>query len=124
MARPANTHDNSTVRTYLIDAIQLDDELHYGLSGWLDDVLTGAGRLNGSLSSNTLPISKGVILNLLLSHDTITAETVKASLSRRRIALEDAMISDRYARHVASVTVAASKSIQYHKERKQRSYTV
>jgi len=116
MARPTNTHDNSTVRTYLLEAIQLEDDLHYGLSGWLDDVLTGAGRLNGSLSSNTLPVSKGIILNLLLAHDVITAEAVKASLSRKRIALEEEMISDRYARHVASVIVAASKSIQYHRE--------
>ncbi len=60
MARPAQSHDNTEVRQYLIDKLQMDYGFRYELPGWLDDVLTGAGRLNGSLRSNTKPVSKRV----------------------------------------------------------------
>ncbi|EFW9130975.1 hypothetical protein E5Q14_21715 [Shigella flexneri] len=48
MARPVQSHDNTEVRQYLIDKLQMDYGFRYELPGWLDDVLTGAGRLNGS----------------------------------------------------------------------------
>ncbi|ECB2759359.1 TPA: hypothetical protein ACJG17_004673, partial [Salmonella enterica subsp. enterica serovar Bareilly] len=76
MARPAQSHDNTEVRQYLIDKLQMDYGFRYELPGWLDDVLTGAGRLNGSLRSNTKPVSKRVILSMLMAHDIITAEAI------------------------------------------------
>ena len=117
MARPAQSHDNTEVRQYLIDKLQMDYGFRYELPGWLDDVLTGAGRLNGSLGSNTKPVSKYVILTQLMSHDVITVEAVRTSISRKKMALEGKMISERYARHVASVVAAASKSIEVYKLR-------
>ncbi|WP_152062474.1 hypothetical protein, partial [Shigella flexneri] len=101
MARPVQSHDNTEVRQYLIDKLQMDYGFRYELPGWLDDVLTGAGRLNGSLGSNTKPVSKYVILTQLMSHDVITVEAVRTSISRKKMALEGKMISERYARHVA-----------------------
>ncbi|HDL7912697.1 TPA: hypothetical protein PXP81_004383 [Yersinia enterocolitica] len=115
MARPAQSHDNTEVRQYLIDKLQMDYGFRYELPGWLDDVLTGAGRLNGSLRSNTKPVSKRVILSMLMAHDIITAEAIRYSLSHRKMALEGTMISERYARHVASVVAAASRSIQHYR---------
>ena len=103
MARPVQSHDNTEVRQYLIELLQMDYGCRYDIPGWLDDVLTGAGRLNGSLGSNTKPVSKYVILTQLMSHDAITAEAVRTSISRKKMALEGTMISERYARHVASV---------------------
>lgn len=113
MARPAQSHDNTDVRNYLIDVLQMDYGCRYNLPGWLDDILTGAGRLNGSLGSNTKPVSKYVILTQLMSHDAITAEAIRSSLSQKKMALEGTMISERYARHVASVVAAASTGIQH-----------
>ena len=117
MARPVQSHDNTEVRQYLIELLQMDYGCRYDIPGWLDDVLTGAGRLNGSLGSNTKPVSKYVILTQLMSHDAITAEAVRTSISRKKMALEGTMISERYARHVASVVTAASRSIEFCKLR-------
>lgn len=47
MARPIATHDNTFTKAYLQqhcgDLLSFDGQ--GDLSGWLDDVLTGAGRL-------------------------------------------------------------------------------
>lgn len=37
MARPAQSHDNTEVRQYLIDKLQMDYGFRYELPGWLDD---------------------------------------------------------------------------------------
>ncbi|EMX7277108.1 hypothetical protein [Salmonella enterica] len=94
MARPAQSHDNTEVRQYLIDKLQMDYGFRYELPGWLDDVITGAGRLNGSLGSNTKPVSKYVILTQLMSHDVITVEAVRTSISRKKMARHCCKVSD------------------------------
>ncbi|BEC79889.1 hypothetical protein VEE59_22110 [Escherichia coli] len=76
--------------------------------------LTGAGRLSESMASNTKPVSPYLILTQLLTHDTLTVSAVQESLSRKRTALGEPMVSTRYARYVYSTVVSASKSVQYH----------
>lgn len=119
MARPISTHNNSFTKSYLQehcgDLLSLDGQ--GGLGGWLDDVLTGAGRLSESSANNTKPISPYLILTQLLTHDTLTASAVQASLSRKRIALGEPMVSMRYARYVYAAVVSASKSVQHHVNR-------
>lgn len=71
MARPIATHDNTFTKAYLQqhcgDLLPFDGQ--GDLSGWLDDVLTGAGRLSESMASNTKPVSPYLILTQLLTHD-------------------------------------------------------
>ncbi|EFW2121520.1 hypothetical protein DLW44_18580 [Shigella flexneri] len=115
MARPIATHDNTFTKAYLQhcgDLLSFDGQ--GDLSGWLDDVLTGAGRLNESMASNTKPVSPYLILTQLLTHDTLTVSAVQESLSRKRVALGEPMVSTRYARYVYATVVSASKSVQYH----------
>lgn len=89
MARPIATHDNTFTKAYLQqhcgDLLSFDGQ--GDLSGWLDDVLTGAGRLNESMASNTKPVSPYLILTQLLTHDTLTVSAVQESLSRKRVNL-------------------------------------
>ncbi|MCV5784808.1 hypothetical protein OFN20_28415, partial [Escherichia coli] len=49
-----------------------------------------------------------------LTHDTLTVSAVQESLSRKRVALGEPMVSTRYARYVYAAVVSASKSVQYH----------
>ncbi|MEQ5542826.1 hypothetical protein [Escherichia coli] len=113
MARPIATHDNTFTKAYLQqhcgDLLSFDGQ--GDLSGWLDDILTGAGRLGESMASNTKPVSPYL---QLLTHDTLTVSAVQESLSRKRIALGEPMVSTRYARYVYAAVVSASKSVQYH----------
>lgn len=113
MARPIATHDNTFTKAYLQqhcgDLLSFDGQ--GDLSGWLDDVLTGAGRLSESMASNTKPVSPYLILTQLLTHDTLTVSAVQESLSRKRVALGEPMVSTRY---VYAAVVSASKSVQYH----------
>ncbi|EFA4471533.1 hypothetical protein E0396_02825 [Escherichia coli] len=116
MARPIATHDNTFTKAYLQqhcgDLLSFDGQ--GDLSGWLDDVLTGAGRLSESMASNTKPVSPYLILTQLLTHDTLTVSAVQESLSRKRVTLGEPMVSTRYARYVYAAVVSASKSVQYH----------
>lgn len=119
MARPIATHDNTFTKAYLQqhcgDLLSFDPFDGQGdLSGWLDDILTGAGRLSESMASNTKPVSPYLILTQLLTHDTLTVSAVRESLSRKRVALGEPMVSTRYARYVYAAVVSASKSVQYH----------
>ncbi|HHZ5441267.1 TPA: hypothetical protein ACWKPF_002261, partial [Escherichia coli] len=87
MARPIATHDNTFTKAYLQQhcGYLLSFDGQGDLSGWLDDVLTGAGRLNESMTSNTKPVSPYLILTQLLTHDTLTVSAVQESLSRKRV---------------------------------------
>lgn len=118
MARPIATHDNTFTKEYLQehcgDLLSFDGQ--GGIGGWLDDILTGAGRLNASLASTAKPISPYIILTQLLTHDTLTVSAVQASLSRKRLALGEHMVSTRYARYVYAAVASASKSVQHYVE--------
>lgn len=118
MARPICIHDNRLVRKWLLDNQEFSEATFSSptgvRSGWLDDVLTGAGRLNGSPSDNTKPVSPHVIYPQLLTHDTITTKAVREFLSCKRIVSGESMVSERYARYVTACVVSASKSIEYY----------
>lgn len=118
MARPIATHDNTFTKAYLQqhcgDLLSFDEQ--GSVNGWLDDILTGAGRLNASLASTAKPISPYLILTQLLTHDTLTVSAIQASLSRKRLALGEPMISTRYARYVYAAVASASKSVQHYVE--------
>lgn len=121
MARPIATHDNTFTKAYLQqhcgDLLSFDPfDGQGGIGGWLDDILTGAGRLNASLASTAKPISPYLILTQLLTHDTLTVSAIQASLSRKRLALGEPMVSTRYARYVYAAVASASKSVQHYVE--------
>ena len=106
MARPANSHDNSLVRDYLITQIQTEgaDPL-----GWLEDLLNGPERPSMGILK---PVSAFIVLRQLLAHKVITAKAVRASLSRQKLVDDGEMVNKRYALHVAAVTTSVSKTIE------------
>ncbi|WP_113625473.1 hypothetical protein [Pectobacterium peruviense] len=121
MARPARSHDNSSVRQWLIDNQDIDIPAEHNTEystgsrlRWIDDVLTGSGRLCESLNANTKPISPAIIYLQLLAHDNITTKVVQEFLSRKRIAFGEHMVSRRYASYVTTCVISASKSVEYH----------
>jgi len=110
MARPVKSHDNTLVRDHLINAIQTEgaDPL-----GWLEDLLNGPERPAAGILK---PVSTFIVLRQLLAHKVITAEAVRASLSRQKLVDEGELVNKRYALHVAAVTTSVSKTIERHIE--------
>lgn len=119
MARPKLQHDNQFTKTYLHAKGLAELALPGGpsLSNWLDDILTGAGRLCESANNNTKAVSPYVILVQLLTHDVITVEAVRRSISRKRLAIDGVLVSERYARYVTNVVISASKSVEFHSQK-------
>lgn len=106
--------DNSRVREWLL----VNEILSVGdFPDWLDDVITGAARLNGSEFNTTKPTSRGVILSMLLCHDVLSTDTIRATLSRKNEAIYGKPVTIRYAQLVKSRVTSASKSIEYFLEK-------
>lgn len=116
MARPIATHDNTFTKAYLQqhcgDLLSFDGQGDL-VAGWMISLLVLV-TLGESMASNTKPVSPYLILTQLLTHDTLTVSAVQESLSRKRVALGEPMVSTRYARYVYAAVVSASKSVQYH----------
>ncbi|WP_048781307.1 MULTISPECIES: hypothetical protein [Pantoea] len=108
MARPANAHDNTLVRDFLITQIQTEgaDPL-----GWLEYLLNGPERPTESINK---PVSAFIVLRQLLAHKVITAKAVRTSLSRQKMVEEGELVNKRYALHVAAVIASVSKTVERH----------
>ncbi|WP_413492856.1 hypothetical protein [Morganella psychrotolerans] len=112
MARPPRIHDNTVLYNWLNN--NLDGTGSEQLPVFLDDILTGAGRLSESIKANTRPINPYVLLRLLKSLPEITAATVRTSISRRRIVFGESEVSVRYAQTVTACLISASKSLVHY----------
>ncbi|WP_074401149.1 hypothetical protein [Morganella psychrotolerans] len=112
MARPPRVHDNTVVYDWLND--NLDMLCSEPLPAYLDDILTGAGRLSESIKANTRPISPYVLLRLLKSLPEITTATVRTSISRLRTVFGENEVSVRYAQTVTACLISASKSLVHY----------
>lgn len=83
------------------------------LNPWVDDVLTGAGRL----STGNSRVSGEMIFALLKGVYYITTSQIKSFLNRKRIVSGEFVDSDRYCQWLSTCMVSAIKSLDYHTER-------
>ncbi|ELI5583701.1 hypothetical protein MLN87_07450 [Escherichia coli] len=83
----------------------LDHDLPY----WLDDVLTGASRSQGSSK-----ISPMMLLTLLTVYDSITTDEIKTFLNRKREAIEGRSVtSESYLREIRKALTCAINAIEH-----------
>lgn len=94
-------------RESLVDASYSD------LNPWVDDVLTGAGRL----STGNSKVSGEFIFALLRGVPTITTPEIKSFINRKRVISGDYINDDSYCQWLARCMVSAMKSLDYHIER-------
>ncbi|MDZ4290987.1 MAG: hypothetical protein U1C47_03590 [Hydrogenophaga sp.] len=116
--RPPKTHDNSRVQAALtpwfiyagsgVEDHGTGDDRPQSLTGmsWLDDILTGASRMQTEGQKSTRPLDRGVILRALLRCKTIDPTSVAEAIGRGHGRAQ----TDRYtaAARVASKGVAAA----------------
>lgn len=94
----------------------LSDVSYSDLNQWVDDILTGAGRLDTGNSR----VSGEMIFALLKGVPSITTAQIKSFLNRKRIVTGDFVDSDRYCQWLVSVLISAMKSLDYHTEQGKR----
>ncbi|KJP43605.1 hypothetical protein SR70_04890 [Klebsiella aerogenes] len=95
-----------------IQEAYLDHDLPY----WLDDVIVGASRSQGSSK-----ISPNMILTILTVYDSITTDEIKTFLNRKREAIEGRSItSDSYLREIRKACACALSAIEYQLEKGKR----
>lgn len=100
--------DNKEVKQFLnsLDTFNYED-----LPSWLDDVISGAcGQVAG-----TQKFSPARLFNIISCLETISAKTIADLLNRKREALGEEKVSERYARYVASAARCASQAVAHHK---------
>lgn len=85
------------------------------LSLWVDDVLTGAGRL----STGNSRVSPKLIFNLLQNLPFISTRDIKEHLnsSRLRILWGDTVDDDSYCRWLRTAVLSAMRSLDYHTDK-------
>lgn len=83
MPRPKAVTENPYKKQMI--EVYLDHDLPF----WLDDVLTGASRSQGSTK-----ISPSMLLTLLTVYDSITTLEIKTFLNRKREAIEGRSVND------------------------------
>ena len=107
MARPATTYNNTNVKTFLTELETMD---YRYIPSWMDDCISGAaGQVAG-----TQKFSPANLFNILRTLDTITTESVLSFLNRKREAMGEAMITERYAQYVAKAARCASNALEHH----------
>lgn len=88
--------------------VYLNQEMPY----WLDDVIVGASRSQGSTE-----LSPNMLLALLTAYDSITTDEIGTFLNRKREALEGRTItSQSYLREVRKALTCAVDAIAYQLE--------
>lgn len=110
MARPAGsvkTYDNTEVKGMLND---MDCFNYNDLPSWMDDCISGAT----TQVAGTQRFSPANLFNLLRSLDEVSSTTVATALNRKREAMGDAPVSDRYAQYVAKAMRTASQALSHH----------
>lgn len=113
MARKPEEYDNSKIKRYMLENGYGGDGDYFELPRWMDDVFSGAaGQIAG-----TQKFSPPRLWRLLCSLDVISTESVKSAMNRKRLALGDAPISDRYAQYVCKALRCASQALTYHKDK-------
>ncbi|EDH7741203.1 hypothetical protein CB599_11625 [Salmonella enterica subsp. enterica serovar Adjame] len=88
----------------------LFDVSYSDLNPWVDDVLTGSGRLDTGNSK----VSGELVFALLKGIPCITTAQIKSFLNRKRVVTGDFVESDRYCQWLATVMISAMKSLDYH----------
>ena len=90
--------------------IQLQEAyLDHDLPYWLDDVITGASRSQGSSK-----ISPMMLLTLLTVYDSITTDEIKTFLNRKREAIEGRTVeSESYLREIRKALTCAINAIEH-----------
>ena len=85
------------------------------LSSWVDDILTGAGRL----STGNSRVSPKLIFNLLKSLPFISTREIKEHMnsSRMRVLWGDVIEDDSYCRWLRAAVLSAMRSLDYHTEK-------
>lgn len=71
---------------------------------WLQDIIVGACRLNGSANSNSKPVQAWMVLKVLLNCEYISTATVNEFF--------DCQYGDRYIRQITACCISASASIE------------
>lgn len=113
MARKPEEYDNSKIKQYMLENGYGGDGDYFELPRWMDDVFSGAaGQISG-----TQKFSPPRLWRLLCSLDVVSTESVKTAMNRKRIALGDEPISDRYAQYVCKALRCASQALSYHKDK-------
>ncbi|MCK7142558.1 hypothetical protein L8P30_09875 [Enterobacter asburiae] len=93
-----------------------DKYLDHDLPYWLDDVLTGASRSQGSSI-----ISPHMLLTLLTVYDSITTDEIKTFLNRKREAIEGRSVtSESYLREIRKACACAISAINHQLENGKR----
>ncbi|EAQ0500018.1 hypothetical protein CTP45_24625 [Salmonella enterica] len=106
MPRPKAVTENP-YKKQLINAY-LDHDLPY----WLDDVITGASRSQGSTK-----ISPMMLLTLLTVYDSLSTLEIKTFLNRKREAIEGRTVTDEsYFRDIRRACECAINAITYQLE--------
>lgn len=113
MARKPEEYDNSKIKRYMLENGYGGDGDYFDLPRWMDDVFSGAaGQISG-----TQKFSPPRLWRLLCSLDIVSTESVKTAMNRKRLALGDEPISDRYAQYVCKALRCASQALSYHKDK-------
>ncbi|MFM5698717.1 hypothetical protein ACET6X_13450 [Aeromonas veronii] len=126
--RPPITFNNTFVRLWLLrqvkqEEVDEDDALPplnsrhsiYSYAGWVNDVVTGAARLNNSEKYTGLPMSTSLVLKILLSLPTITNAAVKQWVAPWM----GGPVSRQYVNQLTNAAIAAGKSIDYQLEKRE-----
>lgn len=130
--RPPITFNNTFVRLWLLRQVKQeevdededeDDALPplnsrhsiYSYAGWVNDVVTGAARLNNSEKYTGQPIRTSLVLKLLLSLPTISNAAVKQWVAPWM----GGTVSRQYVNQLTNAAIAAGKAIDYQLEKRE-----
>lgn len=108
MARKPTTYNNKDVKLFLHE---LDTFNYFELPRWVDDCFAGAcGQIPGNIRFSSI-----ALFNIVHSLDEISTETVLRLLNRRKEALGEPLVTERYSQYIAKAARCASQAIAHHK---------
>lgn len=108
MARLPTSHNNINVKLFLNEFDTFD---YFELPRWVDDCFSGAcGQIAGNIRFSSI-----ALFNIVRTLNEITTETVLRYLNRRKEALGETLVTERYAQYVAKAARCASQAIAHHK---------
>ncbi|NDO82954.1 hypothetical protein CJP72_19920 [Citrobacter sp. NCU1] len=130
--RPPIIWDNTFTRTWLLRRCPASaEDMSFELDGlgyfdadnegsllsnypsWVNDVVTGAARLNGSAKYTGLPMNRGTMMKMLRELPVISSANVGEWMNRRSFQ----SYSKQYIHQVTNAVMSASKSIDFWLER-------
>ena len=127
--RPPITFNNTFIRLWLLRQVKQeegreeDDALPplnarysiYSYAGWVNDVVTGAARVNNSDKYTGLPISISLVLKILFALPTITNAAVEQWVAPWM----GGTVSRQYVNQLTNAAIAAGKAIDYQLEKRE-----